>query len=111
MAEVVKDTEAVVAAEAAEKPARTAKKKAAAAKEPAAKKAPAKKVEPKTSVMIEYAGKTVAAKDVIAAAQKAYKKANKGVVIKKIEVYIKPEENVAYYVVNGDASADYKVEL
>ena len=111
MAVEVKDTEAVVA-EAAEKPAKATRKKAAAAeKEPAAKKAPAKKVEPKTSVMIEYAGKTVVAKDVLAAAQKAYKKANKGVVIKKIEIYIKPEENVAYYVVNGDASADYKVEL
>lgn len=118
MAEEIKDTAKAVEAEAVEKPAakRTRKKAETAAKEPAAKaetakKAPAKKVEPKTSIVIEFGGKQVVAKDVVAAAAKAYKKANKGVVIKKIEVYVKPEENAAYYVVNGEASADYKVEL
>lgn len=127
MAEEIKDTGKAVEAEAAAKPVRRTRKKAeTAAKEPAvkaeaaktetakaetAKKAPAKKVEPKTSVVIEFAGKQIVAKDVVAAATKAYKKANKGAVIKKIEVYVKPEENAAYYVVNGEGSADYKVEL
>ena len=31
--------------------------------------------------------------------------------IKTIEVYVKPEENVAYYVVNGEGSDDWKVSL
>ncbi len=109
--------EAEVKAEApAKEAAPKTEKKPAAKKEAAktaapAKKAPAKKVEPKTSVVVEFAGKQFDTKDVVAAATKAYKKANKGVVIKKIEVYVKPEENVAYYVVNGEGSDDYKVEL
>ncbi len=114
---VEKDTVAVAAAETAEKPVKATRKKAepaakkTAAKAETAKKAPAKKVEPKTSVVIEFGGKQIVAKDIVAAATKAYKKANKNVVIKKIDVYVKPEENVAYYVVNGEASDDYKVEL
>ncbi len=87
------------------------KKEEAPKKAPAAKKAPAKKVEPKASVIIEYAGNQIVAKDVLAAATKAFKKDNKGVTIKTIEVYVKPEENVAYYVVNGEGSEDYKVSL
>ncbi len=100
-----------------EKPKRRGRKPKAAAidaasvKEEATKKTPVKKVEPKTTVVIEYADKKVTTKDIIAAATKAFKKANRGVVIKKIEVYVKPEENVAYYAVNGVGSADYKIEL
>ena len=89
---------------------KTAEKKAAE-KKPAAKKAPAKKAEPKSNVFIEFAGKQIVAKEVLEAAKKAYTKANKGVTIKTIEIYVKPEENVAYYVVNGQGSDDFKIEL
>lgn len=107
--ETEKKAEAPKAAKtAAKKPAET---KEAAPKKAPAKKAPAKKVEPKASVVIEYAGNQIVAKDVLAAATKAFKAANKGVTIKTIDVYVKPEENVAYYVVNGEGSEDYKVEL
>lgn len=78
-----------------------------AAKKPSA----TKKAEPKTSVIIEYQNRQAVVKDIVAAATKAYKKANRGVVIKKIEIYVKPEENVAYYVVNGVGREDYKIEL
>jgi len=89
-------------------PEKTTEKKESAAP----KKAPAaKKVEMKTAVVIQYAGKEIVAKEVLEAATKAFKAANKGVEIKTIEVYVKPEENVAYYVVNGEGSDDYKVEL
>ncbi|MDO4787685.1 MAG: DUF6465 family protein [Johnsonella sp.] len=71
----------------------------------------AKKTEPKTTIVIEYEGRPILAKDVVARALKAYKKANKGAVIKKVDIYIKPEENAAYYVVNGDASPSYKITL
>ena len=81
------------------------------AKTETAKKAPVKKSEPKASVVVEYAGGQVAVKDIVARATKAFAKANKGVTVKKIEVYIKPEEGVAYYVVNGIGSDEYKVEL
>lgn len=74
-------------------------------------KTAAKKKDPKTTIVIEYEGKPILVKDVIARAVKAYKKSNKGVTVKKIDIYIKPEENAAYYVVNGDASPSYKVTL
>ena len=82
-------------------------------KKPAAKKATAKKaeVEPKVSAVVEYEGRSVLVKNIVAKAVKAYKKANKGVVIKKVDIYIKPEENAAYYVINGDSSPSYKIEL
>ncbi|MFR5731653.1 MAG: DUF6465 family protein [Clostridium sp.] len=76
-----------------------------------AKKAPAKKADPKACVVIEFSGKQIVAKDVLDKAVKAYEADHKGAEIKTIEVYVKPEENVAYYVVNGEGSDDYKVIL
>lgn len=84
--------------------------KAAAEKKEAAPKVTVKK-DPKTKVIVEFAGKQVVTKDIVAAATKAFTKANKGVTIKSIEVYVKPEENVAYYVVNGQGADEYKVNL
>lgn len=84
--------------------------KAAPVKE-AAKKAPVKKAEPQANVVIQFGGKEIVAKEVLAAATEAFKAANKDTEIKTIELYVKPEENVAYYVVNGEGSDDYKVEL
>lgn len=67
--------------------------------------------EPKTNIFIEYEGRSILAKDVLARSIKAYKKFHRGVEIKRVELYIKPEENAAYYVINGDMSPSYKVEL
>lgn len=69
------------------------------------------KKDPKTKVVVEFAGKQIVTKDIVAAATKAFTKANKGVTIKSIEVYVKPEEDVAYYVVNGQGADEYKVNL
>lgn len=88
-----------------EKKAAPAEKKAA----PAAKKeAPAA---PKTDVTIEVFGKQIVAKDILKKAQKAFEASHKDVAVKTLELYVKPEENVAYYVVNGKGSDDFKVEL
>ena len=95
---------------AAEKKAAAPKKAAPAKKEAAPKAAPEKK-EVKSSVVIEFAGKQIAAKDVLEAAKKAYESMNKGAVIETIEIYVKPEEHAAYYVVNGEGSDQYKVML
>lgn len=89
----------------------TAAKTQAAEKAPAAKKTPAKKAEPKATVVIEYGENQIVAKEVLDAATKAYKANHRGVTIKTIEVYIQPENNVAYYVVNGEGSDDFKVSL
>lgn len=67
--------------------------------------------DPKVNAIVEYEGRSILIKNIVSKAVKAYKKANKGVVIKKVDVYIKPEENAAYYVINGDSSPSYKVEL
>lgn len=79
------------------------------------KKAPAKRAaakDIKTSVVVQFAGKEVTEKELIAAVKKAYtKKGNKVGDIKTIEIYVKPEENTAYYVVNGVGADDYKIEL
>ena len=100
------------AAPAAKAAPKAAAEKTAAPKKETVKKAPAaKKAEPAAKVVIEYAGKSVVAKDVLDAATKAYTESHKGVEIKNIDIYVKPEENVAYYVVNGEGSDDFKVEL
>ena len=90
-------------------------KKAEEPKKETVKKAPAKRTtakDIKTSVVVQFAGKEVTEKDLIAAVKKAYtKKGNKVGDIKTIEIYVKPEESAAYYVVNGIGADDYKIEL
>ena len=104
---------AATAKKTTEKVAETAKKASTTVKKAAAKKAPAKKElsHENTSVTIEFAGRQVAAKEVVAKAKAAFEAAHEGVEVKTLELYIKPEENVAYYVVNGEGADDFKVEL
>ena len=110
----VTETKEVKAEAKAEAPKAEAKK-AEEPKKETAKKAPAKRTaakDIKTSVVVQFAGKEVTEKDLIAAVKKAYtKKGNKVGDIKTIEIYVKPEESAAYYVVNGIGADDYKIEL
>ena len=115
----------MTAKKAAEKKEGTATEPAEAVKEASSKaavsgtgkKAPgrkpaAKKTEPKASVVIEFGGRQIAAKDVLAAAKKDFAKKHKGTALKSIQLYIKPEESVAYYVANnGEGSPEDKVEF
>ncbi len=56
----------------------------------------------KTSMFVEYQGKQVEDKAIIAAVKKAWTDAgNKVGDIKTMEFYIKPEEDSVYYVING----------
>ncbi len=94
-------------------PKKTAAKKAAAPKAekaPAARKTAAKKAS-EANVYIQFAGNQVAAKDILEAAKLAFAEANEGVEIKTIELYVKPEEGAAYYVVNGVGGDDMKIGL
>lgn len=89
--------------------AKKAPAKKTAAKKPAAKKAPAKKeASVKTNVVVEFYGKQIIAKDVVAACEAAYKAENK-TAVKSIDVYVKPEDNAAYYVVNAKVAG--KIDL
>ncbi|MCR5815353.1 MAG: DUF6465 family protein [Ruminococcus sp.] len=91
-----------------------AKKTAAKAKSTAkttaakAKTAAKKAVENKQAVFVQYGDKEVAALDVLEAVKADFKANNKGAV-KSVKVYIKPEDNAAYYVVNDKVEG--KVDL
>lgn len=75
----------------------------------AVKKAPAKK-ECKTTLVVEYCGKQVDDKTIIADVKKAWTKAGHKIgEIKSMELYIKPEDAAVYYVINGSETG--KVEL
>ena len=55
----------------------------------------------KTSMFVEYQGKQVEDKAIIAAVKKAWTEAgNKVGDMKTVELYIKPEEASVYYVIN-----------
>ena len=94
----------------------TAAKKATAAKEEPAKKAPAKrtaakKAEIKETIYLQYLGKEIDKDDIVKKVKEIWTKELKKKVgdIKTISIYLKPEENAAYYVVNGDVTGS--VEL
>lgn len=82
---------------------KTAEAKAPAKKTamPAAAKKPAGKKEIKVKTVVEYYGKQVDEKDIIANVKKAWTRSGKKVGdIKSVELYIKPEEAAVYYVIN-----------
>lgn len=82
----------------------TAKVETAAktAKKPAAKKAaPAKKEEVKAEVYVQFQGQEAVVADVIEKAKKQFvEEGHRASTIKSIQVYLKPEEYAAYYVIN-----------
>ena len=63
------------------------------------------------SVVVEYAGRQISAAAVMAACEKDYADRYGKKAVKSVTVYIKPEENCAYYVINGEGSDDYRIEL
>ena len=98
----VEEKKAAKKAPAAKKP---AEKKATAAKKPAEKKPAAKKTAAAvdSKVVIQALGSEVNTADLVAKATKA-----SGVkTVKKVDVYVKPEVNKVYYVVNGDTFGDF----
>ena len=85
----------------------TTVKAAAQAVETAVKKStPAKKVE---EVFVQYGEKEVKIAAVVDAAKAAFKEANGRKAIKTVQVYVKPEENAAYYVINSEFTG--KIDL
>ncbi len=61
-----------------------------------------KRVVMKPQVYVQYAQKEVPTEELIQAAKAAYKEAGNRTAIRSLAVYIKPEENMAYYVINED---------
>lgn len=59
----------------------------------------------KTSVFMEYGGIQVEEKEIIAKIKEAWvSEGNKIKDIKELKLYLKPDEFVAYYVINDDIS-------
>ena len=55
----------------------------------------------KKTLFVQYNGKQVEEKDIVASVKKAWTDAgNKVGEIKTMEVYVKPEEDAVYYVIN-----------
>ena len=88
--------------EAADKAETTAKKARAAVKKTVSKFEPKK-----TSVVFEANGRSFNYDDIV----KAVNKACKGQTAKKLEIYVNSDEQAAYYVLDGVASPDYRVQL
>lgn len=88
--------------------AETTAKAAVKAVETTAKKAAAavKKVE---DVFVQYGEKEVKVAEVVDQAKAAFKEANGRKAIKTVQVYVKPEENAAYYVINSEFTG--KIDL
>lgn len=87
------------------------KKVAAGAKTAAAKtKKTAEKVTTKVNTYVEFAGKQIST-DELADKVRADYKAKSKTRIKTIEIYVKPDDNAAYYVVNGKADEGNKIDL
>lgn len=110
-----------VEAKAVEAPAKKATAKKPATKKPATKKATtAKKTTAKkeaavinATYVLQFSGKEVVASDILETVKKVWVDKFQGKLeeIKTIEIYIKPEEHRAYFVVNGLSNGDYFVEL
>lgn len=79
--------------------------KKTAERKPAARKTAAKKAAPaNTEVYVQFWGKEVYAKDVVESIKKIWtdEMGKKESELKDLKVYIKPEDNGAHYVINGD---------
>lgn len=98
--------------EAATKKAAT-KKEAPAKKEAATKKTTTKKTEIKTNVLLQFAYKEVSFDDIVANVKEAWTSQFMGKLsdIKTLDIYVKPEEHKAYFVVNGDAENTRSINL
>ena len=67
-----------------------------------AKKAAAKKAEVKPSVLLQFGGQETSMDTLVENAKKAFEAEGNNVAdIKEIQIYVKPEEYAAYYVING----------
>lgn len=103
--EAVKKTTAKASAAA-----KTVKKSAKKASAKATAKVKAAKEGATTDVFIQYGGNEIVAKEVVARVKEAYiSEGHRPSYIKSVQVYIKPEENAAYYVVNQKSAG--KIDL
>jgi hypothetical protein len=110
-------TESAVKKAEPKKETKTAAKKTTAAKKPAAKKTAAKKETAakksavKEQIQIQFAGKTYATEDLVKIAKDVWKYdlGKEEADFKSVELYVKPEENTAYYVINSEVTGSFGI--
>ena len=78
---------------------------------PVEKKPAAPKAEPVKVAVVQVGGREFDIAEITERAYAAYKADHKRKAVKEFKVYVKPEDNAAYYTVNGEGSDDFKIEL
>lgn len=92
----------------AKKPGR---KPAAAKKETEAKTTTTRKAAVKETVHVQFSGKTYTTEDLVKIAKDVWKYDLKKKVgdFKAVELYVKPEESIVYYVINGEEKGQFHI--
>lgn len=92
-------------------PAKRSTAKPAPAKSAAANKETTKKAELKSALYIQYAGRSYAQEDLIKIAKDVWKYDLKRKVgdLKSVDLYVKPEENKVYYVMNKEFTGCFDI--
>lgn len=92
---------------------KTAAEKTEAVKKETAKKETARKavVQVKETVHFEFGGKTYTTEDLLKIFKDVWKYDLNGKEedLKEVELYVKPEENVTYYVANGEIQGSFNI--
>ena len=103
-----KEVKAEAAAPAEEK---KAPAKKASAKKASAKKAPTAKKETKSEITVQFAGKSYTQEDLVKIAKDVwrYDLKMKDADLVSVELYVKPEESMVYYVFNGTECGSFAI--
>lgn len=124
--EEVKETKVETAKEVKAAPAKKVAEKKETLKKEVAKKAPAKKetvkkettkkaatkkAEVKADVQIQFSGKAYTTDELVKIAKDVWKYdlGKKEADFKTVELYVKPEESLTYYVINGEVSGSFAI--
>ena len=95
----------------AEKKEVKAEEKKAPAKKASAKKATAAKKEMKTEIAVQFAGKSYTQDDLVKIAKDVWRfdLKQKAADLVSVELYVKPEESMVYYVFNGTECGSFAI--
>lgn len=109
--ETVKETAKKVEEAAAKKVEEVAADTKKAVKTTAAKKTTTKKTAVKETVYLQYLGKEIDKDDLMKKVKEVWTKELKNKVgdMKSVTLYLKPEENKAYFVINGDVTGSVEM--
>ena len=95
-----------------EKPKKRTTKKATATKKTTTsspRKTTKKVVEPTVDFVVEFNGKQESYANIVENVKKSYLSDNEGAVVTDVKIYLKPQDNKAYCVINGEINYDIDV--